>query len=176
MKPDTPTADWSILTVRTRSEMEAASLLTEHGLSVYVPQQKRLITPRRAKRQREVLKPAFPSYLFAQVPLDWWYRIRSVKHVSGWLSGPDHKPLAVPDKVLRRLMEREKMGELDDAKLGMRLQPGDLLEVLFGPFAHMDLFYTHMAKDGRIAGEVEFMGAKRKVAVDRNSVKIRDER
>lgn len=140
---------WFAVQTRPHQEARAVENLQRQGFDVYLPK----ITMRKRRRDKwvSVGEALFPGYLFihADPASNNLGVIRSTLGVRGLVVfGHYLKP--VPDEVVNFLRAREdpELGSLKADEVSY--QPGDLVEVLDGPFAGLTAVYQ-MDKPGERA-------------------------
>ena len=128
--------DWYVVHTHARGEAKATDNLCRQGYEVYLPLTRRW--RRHARRREAVLRPLFPRYLFVgfDVALVRWRSIFSTLGVSSLLCHGE-LPIKVPPLVIDQIRAAEKVGAFDETDGLGKLQPGDLVRVLHGPFAEI---------------------------------------
>lgn len=153
---------WYCVRTAPRREMAAAADLRELGIKAFVPIE--IIKVRAGRgpsrvKLREIEKPFFPSYLFAQVAMDVqaWLTIKGQRHVCEVLSsGIDGLPTPVPDAAMRHLIDHGPFREPDP-------KPGDVVRLSTGPLVGLITRITKVDKGDRIRVLISFMGTDRPV-------------
>lgn len=163
--PITGSRRWYAVQCRPRREETARANLANQGFPPFLPQFPR--TVRHARHVRTVLAPVFPGYLFVSLDLarDRW---RSIQGTLGVARIVTDGSLPVP--VPRGLVE-ELIAGLDGAGApAARLDPGDSVRLVTGPFA--DLVGQLLALDdaGRAAVLLDMLGSRRAVSVAAGSL------
>lgn len=115
--------------------------------------------------------PLFPGYLF--VALDTangqWRQVNSTFGVSRILS-IGKSPAAVPTQLVNQLMQRcDESGLLLPPKV---LEPSDSVIITRGPFANFAAEVEKMAADSRVWVLMDLMGAKTRVAVPADQLRV----
>lgn len=153
---------WYAIRTAPRRELDAAKDLCEElGVKAFVPIEIVKVRagrgPNRAKL-REIEKPFFPGYLFAQLDMDVdaYYRLKDRQHVVAIVCGSDQKPSPVPDAAMAHLISHGPFREPDP-------QPGDVVRLSTGPLAGLITRITKVDRGERISVLVQFMGADRSI-------------
>jgi transcription antitermination factor NusG len=145
-----------------RREMTVAADLREMGLKAFVPIEIVKVRAGRGPSRmklREVERPFFPGYLFAQVAMDIqaWLAIKGNDHVAGIVSGNvDGRPTPVPDAAMAHLIAAGPFRERD-------AKPGDVVRISTGPLAGTLTRIMAVDKSERIKVLIQFMGADRPI-------------
>jgi transcription elongation factor/antiterminator RfaH len=158
-----PATRWYAVQTRPASERFAEENLRRQGYDTYLPQVRR--TVRHARRQRDVLRPLFPRYLFVALDVETagWRSVRGTFGVRS-LVMEGERPLPVPRGLVERMIAvSDADGRID---LRCELAPGSPVKFLRGPFANR-LGTLAARKDAdRVAVLLEILGATREVEVD----------
>jgi len=127
---------WYVVHTQPNAEMKASAHLRRQSYEIYVPLCRRW---RRHARKRElVLRPLFPRYIFVRFDTrsERWRPILSTVGVSGLICNGD-KPVSVPDDIIDDIRAAERRGSFDDSRAVARLNPGDRVRIVRGPFADL---------------------------------------
>lgn len=172
IKPPQPTGLWFAMRVRSGGEEAASEDLEEAGCEVWVPKFKTMTKPTKKRRPTEVMRPLMPGYVFARVPFGGWSSVSQAKSVIGWVAGLDGQPLPCRREAeVRNLREAERLGLHDDDKVEGRIAPGDLLEILFGPFEGFMIRFKAF-QGTSVEGDVEIFGRHTRVVIPAHEVKL----
>lgn len=129
--------------VKSRLDMQIESLgLKDKIFNVVVPEQ--TIIDRKAEEDEKIVetvkqKKLFPGYILVEMIMDddLWYIIRNTPGVTGFIgsSGKGAKPIPLKkeeiNKILKKIDSKIYTGE-------RKMQPGDKVKVIGGPFAGSD--------------------------------------
>lgn len=163
---------WFGIRCLTGKEELADGDLRALGLQTWAPTFRSLTKPRKRKKPVEVLRALIPGYVFAQVPPNMWPRVRAARNIIGWVAG-ENGPLPIRREVqLQKLRQRIEAGEFDHQGLGPNIRPGSMLEVLFGPMMGWRITFIGMVGK-KIEGEIDLMGAPRRVLVNAQHVHLK---
>ena len=147
----------SIILVCGPAHVEARALATHclglAGFNVYLPR----LRERRISRGRriEVRPPLFPGYAFVLIVLQW-HGARWCPGVAGLIMDGE-RPARVPDAVIAELHSRERDGLIELPK-PPRLQPGDRVRIISGPFQERLALYEGQTPHERVAVLLQLLG------------------
>jgi transcriptional antiterminator RfaH len=135
------------------------------GFEIYHPRLREL---RSLRGRRVTTEPAlFPGYAFVAIELQW----RAAHHCPGVirlvLDGT--QPAQVPDTVIAEIRSRERAG-LVELPPPPRLQRGDRVRVLRGPFREQLALYDGQAAHERIAVLLALFSGPRRVTLPRDDI------
>lgn len=160
---------WFVVVSKPRAEEQAAQQLRQQGYTVYLPQLHQ--RKRRKNRWQWVVEPLFPRYLFVDVILGEQplHPIRStIGAVDLVRSGAE--PIPVPDHVIEYLRSREKpdTGTHEDDR--WQQKPGDVVEIVQGPFAGLTGVFQMPQGTDRALLLVELLGRQNTITVERDAL------
>ena len=125
---------WYVANTYHRREIRAKSEVENLGFKTFLPME---IYRARLNLRRTVVKtkPLFPRYLFIKFKIEkspWGYimqcsAIRRMLEAGG-------KPRAVPGELIKSLRGAEEIGLFDQTTAHLRMDPGDDLLIIEGPF------------------------------------------
>lgn len=122
---------WLVVHCRPRCEKKAAYFMVEAGFLVYLPLQRSIRVY--GKRERVFMKPLFPGYVFAVVPVDKKYYIRQNQYVANVIE------VYQQDVFVRQLNDLKKAVESDSiVEVLPFLCEGEVVKVLSGPFKGLE--------------------------------------
>jgi transcription antitermination factor NusG len=151
---------WYVARTKPRREQEAAHMLQDRGVDVYLPKL-RHARPRPGRSATETL---FPSYLFAhlQVPSDQWLAARSAPQVAYFLT-QEGVPIPVPTEFVIALEERvEQVNRCGGLP---RFKHGDRVVIRRAELQYLDaIFDRTVTAAGRVRVLVQFLN--RQISVD----------
>lgn len=162
-----PGERWFVVQSQPKKELYAAAQLANQDFRPFVPRLRK--TVRHARRTRSVLAALFPRYLFVALDLerDRWRSVLGTFGVSTMIMAGE-RPRPVPDGVVEGLAEvADGAGAVDFAN---RLEPGQEVRFLEGPFAEQIGRITRLDDQGRVAVLLEIMGGERVVAAPARSL------
>lgn len=145
LQPSGEARRWYVARTRPHKEAEAAAILQQRGVEVYLP----LLRHRRPRPGRRAWEPLFACYLFARlaVPSEQWLAARSAPHVAYFL-GHHGEPVPVPGDLVEAL--RARVGALQAQGGPPRFRPGDRVTIVEGPFRYLDaIFDRSLSAAGR---------------------------
>lgn len=154
---------WYVVYANPHKEALASANLRAQGFETYLPLLRK--TVRHARRTQVKLAPLFPRYLFValDVSVHRWRSVRGTIGVS-WLIMDDETPRPVPEGVVEALLEAH------DGQGGYnfkyKLQIGQRVQFLNGPFANSFGTLTELDNKGRVKVLYELLGAEREIVVD----------
>ena len=132
----------------------AAQLRAQHYVGFLPTIQK---TVRHARKLRTVTAPLFPRYLFVELDLqrDPWRSVNGTFGISRLIMARD-RPAPVPVGVVDQLLSCSDMAGMIDTS--SKLQAGDRVRVLTGPFAQCLGVLDRLEGDARVRVLLEIMG------------------
>ena len=158
------TAPWYLAQLRPNAAHIARAHLARQGFGVFCPTQTE--TRRRGVRFVEVEALLFPGYLFVTFDPSAapWRAINSTRGMSRLVAFGGAAPSPLPDPLIRGLMARcDGTGHLLPPA---RLEPGDHVQVLGGPFADFVARVEAMAAPTRVWVLLDILGRDTRVAID----------
>lgn len=161
--------DWYAVQAKPRQELTAEQNLQRQGFVTYLPR----ICLRKRKRNKwvDTVEPLFPRYLFIEVDPDKesLAPVRSTLGVADLVRfGQLLRP--VPRTVI------DYLKQLDDPDTQHRHaedwphQPGEILQVLEGPFASLTGIYQMQVGEDRALMLVELLGRSNSVVVAKDAL------
>ena len=161
--PDTQTVQaWYLLQLKANSMQIAVRNLHRQGFRTFLPMQEATI--RVQGRFKTGQKPLFPGYLFVEFDPDrgLWRKVNSTLGVARIVSFGS-RPAAVPPALVSGLMARcDADGTLD---VTLKLEPGDTVQVVSGPFAQFIAEVEHIDPQQRVWLLLDLMGRTVRTAV-----------
>ena len=160
---------WYVLHTKSRHEKVVNDGLLRKSMEVYLPN----VTVRSKRRDRKVTikTPLFPGYLFVKTDLHPQTHLEIVKTAGAVrLIGNKKGPLPVADETIESL----KIMVTSDYPVttGYRLNKGDKVMVLYGPFAGVVGTFVRYGGKGRIMVNVEALGQYAGVEVSEDDIEI----
>jgi transcriptional antiterminator RfaH len=158
---------WYVVQTNPREEDRALHYLNEKGVETFFP--KIQVVRYYGVKVTTVIKPMFPSYLFArfyaqeELPYVRW--TRGVKRILG----PDEEPLPVEEEVIELI--QSQMDDRGVVKVGKRLRPKDRVRIKSGPFKDLlGIFEREIDDQGRIEILLNLVGYQARVQLHESLV------
>lgn len=132
------------------------------GITAYAPRRVDMIRQGKRRRPDPIISPAWPGYLFADITEEQWHWLADTKHCKTLMW--------IPDRVARMILDRiavieaefhKRMAQIEAGERVWHFDPGDLLDVIEGPFVGHVAIFRKMAEAGatvRVKAEVELFG------------------
>ena len=152
--------EWFILQFKSNSHYQAKKNLTRQGFEVFLPLQ--YITSRKLSRFVNTSKPLFPGYMFIRFDEaeSNWHKINNTYGVSRLITFNSILK-SIPTSFINSLMKRYDLsGKLLPIQ---KLNNGDQVTVLKGPFANFIATVETYETDQRIWVLMDLMGRKTKI-------------
>jgi transcription elongation factor/antiterminator RfaH len=158
---------WFLVHTLPRSEKRAQMHLRAQGFKTYLPQF--LKTIRHARKFRMVQAPLFPRYIFIILDLkrDRWLSVRSTIGVSCLFSCAGY-PIPAPAGIVESLIEHGSVANL--ALLDTKLNKGQPVRILSGPFADLVGTLDRLDEAGRVRVLLNIMGGAVPIALHRSAL------
>jgi transcription antitermination factor NusG len=158
-------AKWFVVCTEVKAEFRASEAARAKGFTVFMPIEKRW--KKHARRKKESLLPLMPRYFFVAFDpnKEGWTVLLSINGVEGVLSSATGVPIAVPAEIVEDLQLIESMGQFDETKAVSRMQPGDKLKVVKGPFVDFIVDFIAEYPDKRVEVLLRLFGAERAIKV-----------
>lgn len=142
----TPKKRWYVVRIATGSEKRVLSSLEEHialsGMEdkfgeVLVPTED--VIEMRGGKRRKTTRRFFPGYMLIQIEMseETWHLIKQVTSVFGFVGGRSDRPTPISDKEIRAIQSKMQEG-VDKPKPKTLYEPGEVVQVIDGPFADYD--------------------------------------
>ena len=158
---------WYVLHTKSRFENVVYEGLLKKNLDVFLPKIK--VPSKRRDRRLMIRVPLFPGYVFVRTDLNPRRHLEIVKTVGAVrLIGTKDGPVAVPEDTVSSL-EIMVSTELP-VSTGSRLQKGDRVMVVSGPFAGVTGTFVRYRGKRRVVVNIEALGQYAGVEVDENDV------
>ena len=124
---------WYALYVKSRHEKKVHELLTQDGITAYLPLEKKLKFW--SDRKKWVTEPLFRSYVFVYLDVSDYSIYLKVLQTDGVVKFVRFEgvPVPIPEKHILAIRMYEKSGELISEKEEQELMVGDNVEVIAGP-------------------------------------------
>ena len=161
------TEAWYVLHTKSRFENVVHEGLRKKSLEAFLPKIK--VPSKRRDRRLMIKVPLFPGYVFVRTDLSPHRHLEIVKTVGAVrLIGSRDGPVPVPNDTIASL-EIMISTELP-VTTGNRLQKGDRVMVISGPFAGITGTFVRYRGKGRIVVNIEALGQYAGVEVDETDV------
>ena len=159
--------EWFILQFKPNSHHQAIKNLTQQGFETFLPLHD--TTSRKASRFITTNQPLFPGYMF--ITFDKaepkWHKINNTYGVSRLVTF-NSTLKSIPTTFIDNLMNRYDLsGKLLPVK---KLQKGDQVKVLKGPFANFIATVEKYETDQRIWVLMDLMGRRTKIQTPSNTL------
>jgi transcription elongation factor/antiterminator RfaH len=160
---------WYVLHTRSRHESVVSDGLCKKSMEVFLPK----IKVRSARRDRKAMIhiPLFPGYVFIKTDLHPHTHLEVVKTAGVVrLLGTHQGPVPVAEETIAslKIMVAAEMPIIT----GQRLQPGDRVMVVIGPFAGVIGTFVRYRNQGRVVVNIEALGQFAGVDVQEEDIEI----
>lgn len=159
--------EWYVLHTRSRFENVVNDGLLKKSMEVFLPK----IQVRSKRRDRRLLirVPLFPGYVFVKTDLNPTEHVEIVKTVGAVrLIGNKEGPISVPHQTIESL---QIMVSVDGpVTTASRLQKGDRVMVVAGPFQGVVGVFLRYKGQGRIVVNIDALGQAASVDIDESDV------
>jgi len=128
---------------------------------------------RSGKRTKEAAsRNLFPQYLFVRFSINdpTWGKVLEADGMRSLLQ-MDAIPRAIPDAFIERMRSALDLGLFDQTTQHLRMEPGDQLEILDGPFADMVVQFINAPSKKRVEVLMTLMGRETKMSFSVDKVK-----
>jgi len=160
---------WYVMHTKSRHEKVVNDQLLKKSIEAYLP----IVTVRSKRRDRKAMirVPLFPGYLFVKTDLHPNSHLEVVKTAGAVrLIGNHQGPLPVPDEAVESL---QIMVDSDNTvTTGHRLETGDKVIVVYGPFAGVTGTFVRYGGKGRVIVNIEALGQFAAVEVSEEDIEI----
>jgi len=160
---------WYAVQTKPRQEAVAEENLERQSFDTYLP--KVLVRRRRRDKWLKVVEPLFPRYLFIRVNAaeNSLAPVRSTLGVAALVRfGHIIKP--VPDSVITFLKQAENPDTHQHHADEWPHQPGDVVEVLEGPFAGLTGIFKSVNSEARAFLLLDLLGRQNTVGVNMDCI------
>lgn len=162
--------NWYALRSKPRKEDAAWRQVLSQGFAVFYPRLRvHPVNPRSRK-----LRPYFPGYMFVRADLSQvgLSVFQWMPHTLGLISFGG-EPVAVPDYLIQALEKRVEEVNAAGGEVFHGLKPGDVVWINEGPFRGYEaIFDARLPGNERVRVLLEFLGNRRRVAVELNASQI----
>lgn len=160
---------WYVLHTKSRFENVVNDGLFKKSMEVFLPK----IQVRSKRRDRKVMirVPLFPGYLFVKTDLNPYEHLEIVKTAGAVrLIGTHESPVPVPEPTIESL--KIMVAGNNEISTGCRLQKGDRVIVVSGPFTGVTGTFVRYSGKGRVVVNIEALGQYAGVDVNEEDVEI----
>ena len=160
---------WYVLHTKSRHEKVVNDLLLKKSVEAYLP----MVTIRSKRRDRKVMirVPLFPGYIFVKTDLHPESHLEVVKTAGAVrLIGSNQGPVPVPDETVISL--QIMVDSNSPVTTGHRLERGDKVMVVYGPFAGVVGTFARYGGKGRVIVDIEALGQYAAVEVSEEDIEI----
>jgi transcription elongation factor/antiterminator RfaH len=156
---------WLVASTKPQCDNWAAANCAAQGFTTYRP---RLLRKQRrpGQPQRFTAAPLFPNYLFVAFT-DNWPRLLATYGVTSVLRTGD-KPCLVANHLVEQLKAREVNGVVQLPKI----QVGQRVHIVRGPFSHQSGLYQGQSAQERVSVLIDVMNRKLRVFVAADAVQV----
>jgi transcription elongation factor/antiterminator RfaH len=160
---------WYVLHTKSRFENVVHEGLLKKQIEVFLP--KITVKSKRRDRKKMIRVPLFPGYVFVKTNLHPQHHLEVVKTAGAVrLIGSRNGPVPVPDETVDSL---KIMVSTDlPVTTGNRLQKGDRVLVVSGPFAGVLGTFVRYGGQGRLVVNVEALGQYAGVEVSEDDIEV----
>ena len=160
---------WYVLHTKSRFENVVNDGLLRKQIEVFLP--KMTVKSKRRDRKAMIRVPLFPGYVFVKTDLHPQHHLEIVKTAGAVrLIGSKQGPVSVPDETIESL---KIMVSTDlPVNTGNRLQKGDRVMVVSGPFAGVTGTFVRYGGKGRVIVNIEALRQYAGVEVSEEDLEI----
>lgn len=154
----------------TRREFDAAEECEVLGIVAHVPRKIEMIRQGKRRRPDAVVRPLIPGYIFIEATADEWHMLRQTKHVRTLMGvGP------LDERNVRAFIAKAdadfaaRMAQIEAGERVAEYNPGELLQIIAGPFAGTLARFKRIAEGAifpEVVAEAEFMGQAVTIRLD----------
>lgn len=149
---------WFVVRTKAGREVTASVSVAEKGYHTFLPVH--IVQRTHARRVETLSRPLFPRYLFVQFDPDakTHGNINTCRGVisRGLIVDMRDSPIAVPDRVIAAIRDRERAMLAQAGEITTGYRPGDTFQIQRG---HATVTAHYMGEEkGKVMAIVEFMG------------------
>lgn len=147
---------WYVAETQPQGEAKAQSHLARQGFATFCPRFRK--QRHHARRIDDVLVPVFPGYLFIRFDCnrDGWPAINGTRGIRRLVAPANCRPQPMPEPAMAALLDRCR-GEAISG-LFSKLEPGQMVRLVSGPFATMLAQVEEHDDRGRVRVLLELLG------------------
>ena len=160
---------WYVMHTKSRHEKVVNDQLLKKSIEAYLP----IVTVRSKRRDRKAMMrvPLFPGYLFVKTDLHPISHLEVVKTAGAVrLIGNNQGPVPVPDETVESL--QIMVDSNNTVTTGHRLETGDKVIVVYGPFTGVVGTFVRYGGKGRVIVNIEALGQFAAVEVSEEDIEI----
>jgi transcription antitermination factor NusG len=154
----------------TRREFDAAEECEALGITAYAPRKVDVRRSGKKRRAEAVEGPAWPGYIFIEATADEWHMLKACKHIRTLMGiGPKEAEMV---RALIKQVEAEfdkRMAQIAAGERVSEYRPGELLEIVLGPFAGQLARFKRIAEGAifpEVVAEADIMGQSVTIRLD----------
>ena len=160
---------WYVLHTKSRFENVVNDGLLRKQIEVFLP--KMTVRSKRRDRKAMIRVPLFPGYVFVKTDLHPEHHLEIVKTAGAVrLIGSKQGPVPVPHDTIESL--KIMVSTELPVSTGNRLQKGDRVMVVSGPFAGVTGTFVRYRGQGRVIVNIEALGQYAGVEVSEDDLEI----
>jgi transcription antitermination factor NusG len=145
---------WIAYTARGR-EFDTAEEAETLGLWAIVPRKVELIRQGKRRRPDAITSPYLDNYVFTEADAQGWHWLRASKHVRTIMAVPEAERAAVMRFIDRVEADyAARMAQIEAGERVSQYSPGDLLEIITGPFAGTIAAFRRVAESASMFPEL----------------------
>lgn len=154
----------------TRREFDAQEEAETLGLTCYVPRRVDLIRQGKRRRPDAVIRPYLPGYVFIETDAHGWHMLKGSKHLRSWIGigeGNARQVMAFINRVEGDFAQR--MAQIEAGERVSEYAPGDLLQIIAGPFQGQLARFKRIAEGAmfpEVVAEADIMGQAVTIRLD----------
>lgn len=154
----------------TRREFDAQEEAEALGITCHVPRRVDLIRQGKRRRPDAVIKPYLPGYVFVETDADGWHLLRQSKHLRTWMGIGPSEARRVMEFIARVESDfAKRMAQIEAGERVSEYAPGDLLQIIAGPFAGQLARFQRIAEGAifpEVVAETELFGQAVTIRLD----------
>lgn len=161
---------WYCVQTKPRAEARALENLERQAFECLLPRIRRPAPVARLRRQKTVIEPLFPRYLFlrADPHAQSLAPIRSTTGVIGLVRFAN-QPARVPEDIIDRLrLDADPDGVIQPVPT--RFHPGDAVRIVDGPFLGLPAVYAQASGEQRAIVLLQLLGSERRIMLPRDAL------
>lgn len=145
-----------------RREFDAAEECEVLGITCHVPRRVDLIRQGKRRRPDPVVRALLPGYIFVETDAEGWHMLKDTKHVRTVMGvGP------LDERNVRAFIAKAeadfaaRMAQIEAGERVSEYQPGELLQIIAGPFQGRLATFKRIAEGAmfpEVVAEAEIMG------------------
>ena len=161
---------WYVAYTQQGSEILAEGQLANQGFKSFLP--RCVKTVRHARKNRSVIAPLFPRYIFVQIDLSAqrWRSINGTRGISYLLSMGD-RPSAVPSGVVEEIMNRSGENNIIEIPTEIPYESGESIEITDGAMVDQVGKFVRVDARQRVVMLLNLLGRESEVHVEAESVR-----